>query len=109
MIETILFALLWAYVLLVGFFFYASVIQAWPKLKIGIKVLVAPTVALVGLIDVAFDLVIGSIIFLELPNFKRNYTFSQRCCVHFHDADWRGKVAGVFSVPLNAIVPGHIH
>lgn len=65
-------------------------------------------ICLFGLIDALFDLVIGSIIFVELP-FIHGITFSQRCCYHLNDNGFRGKIAGAFSVPLNAILPEHIH
>jgi len=60
----------------------------------------------VGAIDVGFNVVVGSVLYWELP---KQFTFSQRCCQHLTSTDWRGKVAGAFSVPLNAIFPNHIH
>lgn len=101
----IVWAFLWMYVLFQGFLIYASVKRAWPRLKIGIKVMQVPILLVFGLIDVLFNIVIGSILFLELP---RQLTFSQRCCVHLHDTGWRGSIAGAFSVPLNVIDEGHI-
>lgn len=98
-------ALLWMYVLYLGFFMYAAAKHSWRKLKIGHKVMVAPALLFFGLIDVAFNIVIGSMLFLELP---RTLTFSQRCSSHFYDLGWRGKIAGAFSVPLNAVDEGHI-
>jgi len=97
---------LWMYILFLGFTMYASIIQAWHKLKIGIKVLLAPVLLVFGGIDVIFNLVIGSLLFWERP---KKFTFSERLCFHLTDADWRGRIAGAFSVPLNAIYPDHIH
>lgn len=48
-----------AWILLVGFFFYATVEASWHRLKIGIKILVLPVVILFGLLDVLFDTVFG--------------------------------------------------
>lgn len=101
----ILYALLWMYLLFLGFMIYAASKRAWNRLKIGIKILLAPVLVVFGVIDVLFNAVIGSIIFLEPP---RTMTFSQRCSSHLYRNDWRGSVAGAFSVPLNAIDPDHI-
>lgn len=97
--------LLWLYVLYLGFFMYAAAKHSWWKLKVGHKALIAPALLFFGLIDVAFNFVIGSILFLEPP---RTLTFSQRCSYHLHDGGWRGKVAGAFAVLLNAVDEGHI-
>jgi uncharacterized membrane protein len=94
------------YVLFLGFLIYASVLQAWDKLKIGIKVLLAPVLIIFGGADILFNFTIGSLLFLERAH---TYTFSQRLCQHLNDADWKGHLAGAFSVPLNAIYPDHIH
>lgn len=101
-----LYAFAWMYLLFLGFTMYASIIQAWWKLKIGIKIMLVPVLLVFGGLDASFDLVVGSILFLELP---RKFTFSQRLCRHLNDAGWRGHVAGAFAVPLNAIYPDHIH
>jgi hypothetical protein len=101
-----LFVLEWTYALLLGFTMYASIIQAWDRLKIGMKVLLAPVLIVFGGADVLFNFTVGSALFWE-----RAYTltFSQRLCQHLNDVDWRGHLAGAFSVPLNAIYPDHIH
>lgn len=101
----IVWALVWMYVLFLGFLIYAAAKRAWPRLKIGIKVLLAPALLAFGLIDVLFNIVIGTILFLELPT---TWTFSQRCSRHLHDAGWRGSIAGAFSVPLNVVDEGHV-
>jgi len=93
-----------------GFLMYSAIIQAWSRLKIGIKILlivvVGPELAAFGLLDViVLNLIFGSLLYLELP---KQWTLSRRCCDHLYDANWRGRIAGAFSVPLNAILPGHI-
>jgi len=94
------------YILFLGFLIYASILQAWSKLKIGIKILLVPVLVVFGGADVLFNFTLGSLLFLERA---RTYTFSQRLCQHLNDAGWKGHLAGAFSVPLNAIYPGHIH
>jgi len=42
--------------------------------------------------DVGFNLTIGSVLFLELPDFHQP-TFTQRCASHREDQDWRGRLA----------------
>jgi len=108
MVKILIAAFFWTYVLFIGFFFYAAALQAWNRLKIGIKILVAPALCVFGVIDIAFNVVVGSIIFWELP-FVHGLTFSQRCSYHLTTPGYKGKVAGAFSVPLNAVLPGHIH
>jgi hypothetical protein len=104
--NLILYSLEWTYALFVGFAAYAAIIQAWSKLKIGIKILYIPVLLVFGLSDVLFNLTIGSVLFWERAY---TYTFSQRLCQHLNDTGWRGHLAGAFSVPLNAIYPNHIH
>ena len=102
---TALWVALFAYALLLGFLAYAAAKHAWWRLKIGIKLLLVPAFLFFGVLDVAFNLTFGSLLFLDVP---RELTFSQRCSRHLYDLGWRGRVAGAFSVPLNAIDPGHI-
>ena len=99
--------LLWTYALYVGFFMYGSAIQAWNRLKIAFKILIAPVVIIFGIMDVGFNVVFGSIMFLE-PPFIHGITFSQRCCHWYILSGWRSSLAGAWSVPLNEIVPNHI-
>lgn len=94
------------YVLFLGFLMYAALMQAWHRLKIGIKILVVPVLLVFGGFDVLFNLTFGSAIFWERP---RQLTFSARLCKHMFEPGWRGKLADAFAVPLNAIFPNHIH
>lgn len=105
MLSFALYAFLSMYVLFLGFLIYAAVLQAWPKLKIGIKVLLIPVLLAFGGFDILFNFTIGSVLFLERAH---TYTFSQRLCQHLNNPGWRGAMAGAFSVPLNAVYPGHI-
>ena len=64
-----------------------------------------------AVVDVAFNLTIGSLLFLELPNIKgKSYTFSSRCSDHYTDPGWRGRLSRwVCNDWLNPIAPGHCH
>lgn len=97
-----------SWLLLIGFFFYATVEASWNRLKIGIKLLVLPVVIVFGLLDVIFDVVFGTIMFLEPPGwFSGRFTFSQRCEHHWNDAGLRGVFADAYCYTLNSILPGH--
>jgi hypothetical protein len=99
---------IYTYALLTGFFFYAGVMAAWPRLLFGIKLLVAPVVLIFGVADIVFDTVFGSVMYLELPGwFSKRFTFSQRCEHHMSDAGFRGVIAGAYCFTLNTVVPGH--
>jgi len=101
----IIYALMWMYLLFLGFLIYAASKHSWSRLKVGIKILLLPVLIVFGMIDVLFNMTIGSVLFLELPH---TMTFSQRCAMNLYRNDWRSSVARAFAVPLNAIDPGHI-
>lgn len=59
------------------------------------------------LFDIAFNVTLGSLIFLELPEIRR-LTFTARCKKHMNDPGWRGAVARfVCHGWLNPGDPGH--
>lgn len=89
-----------------GFVFYAGCVKAWPRLLIGVKILLLPPVIAFGILDVAFNIIFGTMIFLELPSFSL-ITFSKRCEYHMHDTTWRGSIADSYCFLLNSILPGH--
>lgn len=97
-----------SWLLLLGFFFYATVQTSWNRLRIGIKILVLPVVIVFGVLDFAFDTIFGTIMYLELPGwFSGRFTFSQRCEHHWNDAGFRGVIADAYCFTLNSILPGH--
>ena len=51
---------------------------------------IVPTLAVMLPFYVLLNIVVGSIIFLELP---RTYQFTARCQRHMHDDTWRGAQA----------------
>lgn len=79
----------WAYALLGGFLIYSSVHRAWNTLKPVVKVILAPFMVF-WFVDVAWNLIPGSLIFLERP---RQLTFTKHCEEHLKDTDWRGTIA----------------
>lgn len=100
--------MIYSWLLLAGFFFYASARESWQRLHISIKILISPFLVLFVLADVLFDMVPGTIIFFELPRwFSGDLTFSARCEYHFEDTNYRGSVAGMYCRILNSILPGH--
>ena len=97
--------LLFTYIFFLGFFTYAAAKHAWKRMKIGIKLLVLPAILVFGVLDFTFNLIIGTILFLEIPT---TFTFSARCALHLQDTNFRGKLARAFAFMLNSIDPNHI-
>lgn len=95
--------------LLIGFFVYVTAVTSWPRMLIGIKILVSPVIVIFGVADVIFDTVAGTIMFgLEPPGwFEKRFTFSARCEYHVNDAGFKGVIADAFCFTLNTISPGH--
>lgn len=61
-------------------------------------------------LDIAFNVTVGSLVFLESPELKtlRAATFTARCKKHLADSDWRGAIARwVCNGWLNPGEPGH--
>ena len=68
-----------------------------------------PPILLFGLLDMTFNIFIGSILFVELP-FINGITFSQRLCHWFEQGGtgWRYEQASWWASILNEISAGHI-
>lgn len=93
-----------AYCLYGSFLIYASVHRAWATLPIVTKTILAPFAALY-LVDVAFNVTAGSVLFLRVPH---ELTFTKRCDESLPDPGWRGKLARfVCSKFLNPFDPDH--
>lgn len=56
------------------------------------------------LVDVVYNLVWGSILFIEPP---KQFTLTQRIKRHTDKATWRGKIARLICAKLNKYDPGH--
>ena len=99
------------WLMLVGFTMYAGCLNAWhPDLPNWVKAFLLPPLLVFGAFDVAFNIVIGTPLFLFEPPFIHGNTFSQRCCYWFNqkDAGWKNEVANFFAWLLNKFNPNHI-
>lgn len=96
------------FLMLWGFLFYAAMIESWRGMKWFVWVPCIPPILLFGLLDVIFNIAIGSLLYLELP-FLHGLTFSQRCCYWFNEKEsYRVGMAQWWASILNEISPGHI-
>jgi len=74
----------------------------WP-----VKVFSYAALAAGWLLDAGFNIVIGTIAFVELP---QELTFTDRCSRHMIESGWRGKIARwVCESWLNPMEAGHCH
>lgn len=64
-----------------------------------------PIVAVATLLDFAFNMVAGTIMYVELPH---ELMFTIRCRRHVNDESWRGSVARFWRRQLNQISAGHV-
>ena len=96
---------IYTYLLLLGFFIYATAKQRWNQLHIVAKVCVIPAMLIFGAADVVFNIVVGSALYAAPPT---QVTFSDRLCERLHDDGWRGVVTRFIAAVLNSIYPGHI-
>lgn len=105
------FALLW-YGLYVAFLAYCAIMVAnrngklkatpWPVRWTAYSIIGVAVV-----LDVAFNVTIGSLLFLEAPNLRQPL-FTQRCKSHLDDAGWRGdRARWICSGWLNPFDAGH--
>jgi len=65
------------------------------KLTTTAKVFAYPMIAVGLVIDVSFNLTIGAILFLELPQFDR-LLFTDRLSYHINDNNWRASISKWF-------------
>ena len=91
----------WAFVLVM----HAKIIYERGGLSRYWLVQLAPVAAAGLMLDLAFNLVIGTGLFLELP---RELMFTSRVKRHVRDAGWRGRLAKFFARQLNQIDIGHV-
>jgi hypothetical protein len=62
--------------------------------------------AVVGVtLDLAFNVVAGTLMYMELP---QELTFTSRCKRHIHSPGWRSHIARWWQRQLNQISPGHV-
>lgn len=87
--NILLLFLAWSYALLGGFLIYSAAHRAWNTLKPVVKIILSPFM-IFWFVDVGFNLIFGSLIFLERPH---ELTFTKRCDSWLHAMDWRGTIA----------------
>lgn len=63
------------------------------KLTIAAKLWAYPMLAIGIMSDILFNLLIGTVAYLELP---KQLLFTSRCNLHLRDTNWRGTVARWF-------------
>lgn len=93
-----------------GFIYYASMIQAWTKMHWLIRIPAAVPMLPFAVLDATFNIFVGSILFVELP-FVNGVTFSARLC-HWYEqggSGWRYEQARWWAEILNEISPNHIN
>lgn len=72
------------------------------------KVNIAPWAVAGSVLDIAFNVLVGWIVFAESP-VPREVMFSSRVKRHYRESDgWRWHVAAWWARQLNSIDPGHI-
>ena len=90
------------------------------KAPIYVRAVSYAMIAVMAVVDVLCNLTIASLVFVELPRFRKKTilkftipvpeTVSNRCSEHLQDATWRGTIARWVCLDwLNPIMPGHCH
>lgn len=108
------FAVTWLFYIL--FMVYSGFIRAKksgaeiPKLSYA---LVAPVVAFGLVLDITWNVVFGSMLFLQVPWYPGSghplkWTFTRRLRYWKDDPTWRGKQARWWASHLNPFDPGHV-
>ena len=63
-----LFAFLYVYIFYCGFLMYSSVVnRGWVKLPLFLKIILTPVGVVFLTMDVAFNVTVGTLVFLQLP------------------------------------------
>ena len=81
---------LYAYLLWLLFLTVMALRWKWNSLPLSVKLLAAPAVLFAVVLDVLFNITIGSVMFLDLPS---QWTFSQRVGQYKMRIDWRKPIA----------------
>jgi hypothetical protein len=76
------------------------------ELTVYWKINLWPLAAIAFVLDVAFNVTFGTLMYLELP---RECLFTTRCKRHFRGEEgWRQRLAVFWQKQLNILDPGHI-
>jgi len=113
-LSTVATFVLWAYFLFVFFLAYLTILVAekngrLAKAPVLVRIVCKATKLIAGVLDGAFNIVVGSLIFWELPERKR-LLFTSRCEKWMKSDTWRGDVARWFcSSWMNMFEDNHCH
>jgi hypothetical protein len=102
---------LWAYALFVFFLAYITIVNAYDRKdlkrerRLGVGLAYA-TLGIGYVLDVGFNVFIGTLLFLELPE-RANITLTRRCRKWREDAGYRGAIARWVCSELNVYQQDH--
>lgn len=100
------------YLLFMVYASYASAVAAGRPIHKLTLVLIGPPVMLGYLLDVVWNCVLGSLLFLEPPwavgGHPLKWTFTRRLRRHKFSASWRGRQSAFWASLLNPFDPGHV-
>jgi hypothetical protein len=84
---------------------HANAVRKRGELSTYWLVMLLPLAVVGLLLDVAFNLTFGTVMYLELP---RELLFTARCQRHFRGERWRQRLAAFWAKQLNAFDSGHV-
>lgn len=84
--------LAYAYAFLITYYAVCGLYVGWKRFPLWLRIAMALFLIAAVLMDVAFNVTIGCVLFLDLPPFKC-FTFTQRISFYKNEAPdtWRGK------------------
>ena len=83
-------AIVWSYTLWFSFLAVMALRMTWTRLPLTVKVIAAPGVVAMVLLDVLFNIAVASFIFLDPP---RQWFFTQRISQYKTYPTWRTPIA----------------
>lgn len=101
----------WSYALFLFFLAYVTVMQAKESGRLDdanwlFRLAAGITIVVGGIIDIGFNVVLGTILFLELPELH-NITFTHRCAKWMTNSGWRGSIARAICKNLSVFDVDH--
>ena len=110
---TALLVVFWAWALWVLFLAYSALRPSWKEhsfrnMRTLPRYAAWATLIVALVVDVLFNIVVGTVIFLELPHYRR-LTLTMRCKRWMDDPGYRGYIARCLARDwLNPFDPGHL-
>lgn len=89
----LLWAVAYTYAFLIAYYAVCGLYVGWRRFPIWLKAVVAPFLVVAVLADVAFNVTLACLLFLDLPP-RKCFTFTQRISFYKNEAPdtWRGKL-----------------